>query len=141
MENKTKFKGQSVWVNQQTGETRVVDEFEKTVGRKERFMITYLAEIIELIETLGNKKMQVVKYILSNMDKNTNTLISTTRELATNSGVSHNTVLDTLKQLEEANIIHRRTGVIMVSPKLMNNKKASGEATMMIKYKEFGSDK
>lgn len=141
MTNKAKFKGQSVWVNQQTGETRVVDEFEKTVGRKDRFMITYLAEIIELIETLGNKKMQVVKYILSNMDKNNNTLIITTRELATEAGVSHNTVLDALKQLEEANIIHRKTGVIMVSPKLMNNKKASGEATMMIRYKEFGSEK
>ena len=141
MANKTKFKGQSVWINQQTGETRVVDEFEKIVGRKERFMITYLAEIIELIETLGNKKMQVVKYILSNMDKNNNTLIITTRELAAEAGVSHNTVLDTLKQLEGANIIHRKTGAIMISPKLMNNKKALGEATMMIKYKEFGSDK
>lgn len=141
MTNKTKFKGQSTWVNQETGEIRVVDEFEKTIGRKERFMITYLAEIIELIETLGNKKMQVVKYILTHMDKNNNILITTTRELADNSGVSHNTVLDTLKQLEKANIIHRKTGVIMISPKLMNNKKASGEATMMIKYKEFGSDK
>jgi DNA-binding transcriptional regulator YhcF (GntR family) len=141
MTGKAKFKGQSTWINQETGEIRIVDEFEKTIGRKERFMITYLAEIIELMETLGNKKMQVVKYILSNMDKNSNILVTTTRELANNTGVSHNTVLDTLKQLEKANIIHSRIGVIMVSPKLMNNKKASGEATMMIKYKEFGGDK
>lgn len=137
MAKKMEFKGQSVWVNKETGEERIVDEFERPVGRKEHFMITYLAEIIDLMETLGNKKMQVVKYILANMSKYDNTLIITTRELAEKSGVSHNTVLETLKQLNDAGIIQRRVGSIMISPKLMNNKKASGEATMMVKYKEF----
>lgn len=140
MAKKMEFKGQSVWVNKETGEERIVDEFERPVGRKEHFMITYLAEIIDLMETLGNKKMQVVKYILANMSKYDNTLIITTRELAEKSGVSHNTVLETLKQLSDAGIIQRRVGSIMISPKLMNNKKASGEATMMVKYKEFGNN-
>lgn len=103
-------------------------------------MITYLAEIINLIDTLGNKKMQVVKYILKNMSKSENTLIITTRELAEKTKVSKPVVLDTLKLLEEANIIQRRTGAIMISPKLVNNKKAKGEAIMMTKYKQFIED-
>jgi DNA-binding transcriptional regulator YhcF (GntR family) len=93
-----------------------------------------------MIETLGNKKMIVVKYILKNMNKTENTLIITTRELAEKCGVGHNTVIDTLKLLEKANIIERRTGAIMVSPKLCNNWHASKEASMMIKYYEFGAD-
>ena len=140
MENrksKTQYTGREVWVNQTTGEIREVDTFERSVGRKEAFMVTYLAEIINMIETLGNKKMQVVKYILANMCKANNTLIITTRELAEKCGVSHTVVLRTLKLLEETKIIERRTGAIMVSPRLMNNWKVGKEATMMVKYQEF----
>ena len=137
---KTQYTGKEVWVNQTTGEIREVDTFEKPVGRNNGFMITYLAEIINLIETLGNKKMLVVKYILEHMSKTENTLITTTRELAKACGVGHNTVIDTLKLLEGAGIIERRTGAIMVSPKLMNNWRAGKEATMMIKYYEFSGD-
>lgn len=138
--DRTIYTGREVWVNQATGEVREVDAFERSVGRKEAFMVTYLGEIINMIETLGNKKMQVVKYILANMCKTNNTLIITTRELAEKCGVGHNTVLETLKLLEKTNIIERRTGAIMVSPKLMNNWKAGKEATMMVKYQEFADD-
>ena len=74
------------------------------------------------------------------MSKTENTLIITTRELAKKCNVGLNTVVDTLKLLEDAKIIERRTGAIMVSPKLMNNWKAPKEASMMIKYYEFGGD-
>jgi hypothetical protein len=101
--DRTIYTGREVWVNQSTGEVREVDAFERSVGRKEAFMVTYLGEIINMIETLGNKKMQVVKYILANMCKTNNTLIITTRELAEKCGVGHNTVLETLKLLEKTN--------------------------------------
>ena len=69
--------------------------------------------------------MEVVKYILNNMEKSTNTLIITTRELATKSKTSKQTVIETLKALEEAQIITRKTGAIMIHPKLMHRGKAS----------------
>lgn len=137
---KTLYTGKEIWVNQATGEVREVDTFEKPVGRGNGFMITYLAEIINLIETLGNKKMLVVKYILEHMSKTENTLIRTQREIADALGMSTKTVNETLKLLADAGIIERRTGAIMVSPKLMNNWKAPKEASMMIKYYEFGGD-
>ena len=130
-------------MNKETGELEKIgqaDTFLKPVGRNEPFMITYIAEIINLIDTLGNKKMQVVKYILENMSKSENLLLITTRELAEKCKVSKPVVLDTLKLLENANIIQRRTGAIMISPKLVNNKKAKGEAIMMTKYKQFNYD-
>ena len=137
---KTLYTGKEIWVNQATGEVREVDTFEKLVGRGNGFMITYLAEIINLIETLGNKKMLVVKYILEHMSKTENTLIRTQREIADALGMSTKTVNETLKLLADAGIIERRTGAIMVSPKLMNNWKAPKEASMMIKYYEFSGD-
>ena len=137
-----KYTGTEIWckIDKKTGEVleeREVDTFEKPIGRKEPFMITYLTEIINLIDTLGNKKMKVVKYILKNMSKSENILIITSRELAKKCDVSLQTITDTLKLLERADIIKRKTGAIMIHPKLMNNKKAQGEAIMMTKYYEF----
>lgn len=140
-----KYIGTSIWqkVDTITGEIveeQIVDEFERPVGRNERFMITYLAEIINLIDSLGNQKMKVVKYILQNMSKSENLLLTTTKELANKSGVSEKTVIETLKILDSAGIVQRRTGAIMVSPKLVNNKTAKGEATMMVKYRQFENE-
>ena len=144
-QGKMKYTGTSVWqkIDTITGEVteeRTVDEFERSVGRNERFMITYLAEIICLIDSLGNQKMKVVKFILQNMSKSENLLLITTEELAKKSGVSKKTVIETLKILDSAGIIHRRTGAIMVSPKLVNNKTSRGEATMMVKYHQFENE-
>lgn len=137
----SKYLGTEKWcrIDEITGEiieVKEIDTFEKTISRN-GFMITYLSEIICLIENLGNKKMLVVKYILNNMSKYENTLIITTPELSKKCGVSRQTVSETLKLLEEANLIKRRTGAIMLNPRLLNNKQAKGEAIMMTKFYGF----
>lgn len=137
-----KYDGQDEWINARTGEVRTVDMFVKDYdGARNGFVVAYLSEIINMIETLGNKKLQVVKYILSNMCLANNSLIITTRELATKAGVSHNLVLETLKLLEQKEIIKRRTGAVMLSPRFCNNWKADKERAMMITFQEFSAHK
>ncbi len=98
-ENNALYVGQDIWINERPGEKITFNQIiEKTSGNE--FMITYLSTMINLIDRLGNKKMQVFKYILENMDKSTNTLIITTRELSNKTKVSKPVVLDTLKFLK-----------------------------------------
>ena len=104
-------------------------------------MITYLTTIVQLIDTLGNKKMQVVKYILNGMDKSTNTLIITTRELSEKSEVSIKTVVETLKTLEQAQIITRRTGAIMIHPSLVHRGKDTKEKYLLARFQDFNNNK
>src|SRR5690625_2742635 len=85
------FACSSRWKNLDTGEIIEANDVIKKTSRN-GFMITYLTAIIQLIDNLGNRKMQVVKYILENMEKSTNTLIITTTELAKKSKVSRQTV-------------------------------------------------
>ena len=94
--------------------------------------------MINLIDRLGNKKMQVVKYILENMDKSTNTLIITTRELSSKTKVSKPVVLDTLKILEDAKIIARRTGAIMIHSDLVHRGSEEKEKYLLARFEEFG---
>ena len=139
-ENEIIYNGKSRWRNLDTGEIIETDEVIKKTPRN-GFMITYLTAIVQLIDSLGNKKMQVVKYILENMDKSTNTLIITTRELTEKSKVSRQTVIDTLKTLEQAQIITRRTGAIMIHPSLVHRGKDTKEKYLLARFEDFNNNK
>ena len=142
---KGKFVGQSKWMklgedNIPTGEVRTVDEFESSIDSRNGFMITYMTSVIGLIEKLGTKKMLVVKYIFENMSKTENTLITTVDELARNSKVSKPVVVETLRLLEEADLIARRTGSIMLSAKLIHRGDQHKERYLMAKFHSFSGD-
>lgn len=126
------------WVNQRTGEILETVEIMKPIGRQ-GFMITYLTTILELIETIGNKKMQIIKYILANMDKSTNTYLTTTRELSEKTKSSPKTVTETLKLLEEKKIIQRRTGAIMINPQLIHRGSNNKEKALLTRFYDFAS--
>ncbi|OOR04431.1 hypothetical protein BW897_32025 [Bacillus cereus] len=140
IENEIIYNGKSRWRNLDTGEIIETDEVIKKTPRN-GFMITYLTAIVQLIDSLGNKKMQVVKYILENMDKSTNTLIITTRELTEKSKVSRQTVIDTLKTLEQAQIITRRIGAIMIHPSLVHRGKDTKEKYLLARFEDFNNNK
>lgn len=117
------------------GEVKKVDVVIKEVPRT-GFSITYLGTIVNLIDSIGNKKMQVVKYVLKHMDSN-NILLQTVREIASGCGCSLQTVNDTLKLLTDSGIIARKTGVIMLSPKLVHKGNAKKERYLMAKFVEI----
>jgi DNA-binding MarR family transcriptional regulator len=147
-EKEKEFKEQTVahiksvdtWVNERTGEKLSAVELLKPVGRN-GFMITYLTTIMSLIETLGNRKMMVVKYILGKMDIGSNVLVITVREIAEETGISNKTVIETLQLLENAKIIQRRTGAIMLSPQLLHKGRKPREQALLTRFYEFGNEK
>lgn len=118
-------------------EIKAVDILVKEVPRT-GFAITYLSTIINMIDSIGNKKMQVVKYILQNMDSN-NKLSETVREISAGSGCSLQTVQETLKLLEECGIVARKTGTVMLSPKLAHKGNARREKFLMTKFIEINN--
>lgn len=126
-------------INPETGEVigdiKTVDVVVKEVPRT-GFAITYLSSIINMIDSIGNKKMQVVKYILKNMDSN-NILLQTVREIAAGCDCSLQTVNDTLRLLSDTGIIARKTGAIMLSPKLVHKGNARKERYLMAKFIEI----
>lgn len=135
-DNKIIHKGIERWQNLDTGEIIEATEIIKKVERN-GFMITYLSAIINLIDSLGNKKMQVVKYILNHMEKSNNTLIITTQELSEKSKVSKPIVIETLKTLEDAGIIKRRIGAIMIHSDLLHRGSSNKEKALLTRFEEF----
>lgn len=130
------YEGRDVWVNQRTGEAVEADQVVKKVDRT-GFEITYLMYFMELFDKLGGQKYKVVRYILENRSKAENTLIITTEELAKKSKVSRQTVSDALKIMEDANLIKRRTGAIMVNAQLVHRGSVGKERYLMQKFEIF----
>src|SRR5699024_4845935 len=123
-ESEVIYNGSSRWKNLDTGEIIEANDVIKKTSRN-RFMITYLTVIIQLID---------------NMEKSTNTLIITTTELAKKSKVSRQTVSDTLKILEESQIIARKTGAIMIHSNLVHRGNHSKEKYLLARFQEWGKD-
>ena len=121
------------------GEPKEVNVLVKNVSRN-GFAITYLSELVRLIDTIGNKKMKVVKYILSNMDSN-NKLTETVDEIAMHCNTSKMTVVQTLKLLESVGFIARKTGVVMLSPRIAHKGNAQKERYLMTKFFAIQNDK
>ena len=142
-----KVTGKSIWVNKETGEIREtldaeIDQSKK--GRNDSFVISILPYIIKLTDIVGNKKMKVVNYVLENMaltGKYANTLMMTQRELAKKVGVSYQTVSFTLNMLEDAQIIKKGTGKIMLHPKVVMKGDARKEHALMVKFENFTTEK
>lgn len=64
---------------------------------------------------LGDKKMQVIRYILEHVNEETRLLFITNKELAEKAGVSTVTVSKTLKMLQEKGLVERKPGVIKLT--------------------------
>ena len=94
-------------------EVKKVDVIVKEIPRT-GFAITYLSTIVQMIELVGNSE--------------------TVREISTGCNCSLQTVNDTLKILENAGIIARKTGTVMLSPKLIHKGNAQKERFLMTKF-------
>lgn len=124
-----------------TGEIKVIGEpiIAPTITERiprGKFEVTYTAELFDIMKTLGNKKIEVLSYILDHKDGN-NSLNMTNAQLAKTVGVARQTVVDTVNILKEASLAQRKGTVLMISPKLMVKGNQLREAWLMRKYEEI----
>lgn len=124
-----------------TGEIRVIGEpiVAPTITTKVprgKFEIVYTAELFGILDKLGNKKIQVLSYLLDNKD-GSNCLNMTNTEIAKNIGVARKTVVETMKVLESADLLHRKGTVVMLSANFMMKGNQLREAYLMQKFEEM----
>ncbi|HCY9303873.1 TPA: replication/maintenance protein RepL [Staphylococcus aureus] len=131
----TVYKGTQRLIDEQSGEIIEVDKLyrKQTSGN---FHKAYLIQLISMMDMIGNQKFKVVNYILDNIHWSNNTLIATVKEMVKATGTSKQTVITTLKALEEGNIIKRRTGALMLNPELLMRGDDHKQKYLLL---EFGS--
>lgn len=107
----------------------------------ENFLKMEVMTMATVIKHIGNKKMQVINYIMDHINYSNNILLMTQRELANKLGFSTKTVNETIKDLREANILKTKTNAIMLSPKLVYKGRRNKGNYMIFKFSHFNDDK
>ena len=114
------YANETIYKTDENGELKPIDatiideEWDETVDLN--FDKIWLAEVMEALEEVGNKKVKVASYILTNRDKSTNYLIKTQREIAAACKVSLQTVSSTIKALEKADLLVGKSGIYQINP-------------------------
>lgn len=101
-----------------------------------KFEVVYTAELFSILKELGNKKIEVLSYLLDNKDGN-NSLNMTNTEIAEKVGCSRPTVIDAINVLKNAGLLRKKNSVITLSPRLMVKGNQIREAYLMRKFEEL----
>jgi DNA-binding Lrp family transcriptional regulator len=109
------------YIDADTGElyeVPVIMHYDK--GHKDFEMIFY-GHFLDILNDLGNKKIQILQYIVKNKSKSENLFVGTVRDIAKALNISIPTVHSTIVLLEDKGAIKRRTGVIYIDPDLVSD--------------------
>lgn len=114
------YKSEEIYRKNEAGEfiplpAQVIEEnWEETTDIN--FDKIWLGNVLNALEDIGNKRIKIASYILSNRDKHNNYLIATQRDIADACGVSTRTVNRTLSALIDTNLIVAKAGIYQVNP-------------------------
>lgn len=96
----------------------------------------WLAHILDAVEQVGNKKMQVLMWLIKNRDSD-NRIFATFKQICDACGCHVHTLRGLIKALEETNVITRPArGQLRINPSVIFKGGHSKRMNVLIKYRD-----
>jgi DNA-binding transcriptional regulator YhcF (GntR family) len=102
-----------------TGEVFDIPVIHHEASKNKDFEMIFYGHFLEILNDLGNKKVQVLQYIIKNKSKSENVFIGTQVDIAKALNINIMTVNKTLLLLEDKGAITKKTGVIYINGDLI----------------------
>jgi predicted transcriptional regulator len=129
--------GSQRYINADTGEILETTVIEKEVERDFNFHKIWLNDLMSVLNLIGGKKLDILKYLLSEMRTQDNTISVTYTKIQEKLKTSRKTIAETMKILQKANFITKvQNGLYMVNPDIIVRGKSGKKDALMIKYVE-----
>lgn len=126
------------FVDTETGE---VFKANLIVKNDDNFFKVYLHDLAGIYGLTQNRQVDVINYILMNMNEKTNLLNASYDEIAKAIKVSKTTVKEVFSKLIKARAITRvRNAVYMVNPSILSKGNAGKQVRMMLIYNGYRED-
>jgi len=136
--NKTQMVvGHRYLYNPETGQEEKMTLIQKNINSDFGFHKVWLEDLLMVLNTIGDRKIKVLTYLLQIMDSKDNSMYFTQRIIAENTGVSLPTVNSTIKELKEANAIIQDKQLKQkwfFNPDLIMQGNSNKRKRMMIEY-------
>lgn len=130
----------------ETGEIIELDETYKMAFGIKQFWKIYLADFLSILGLVAdNQQINVLIYILENVNQTNNIFIGTYEKISENTGISRSTVARIIKKLKNVkyknDVMMRKiqNGVWMVSPHLLIKGGENKRKSLMITWQEVAS--
>ncbi|WP_054637859.1 replication/maintenance protein RepL [Thalassobacillus sp. C254] len=130
---KVKILGTKEFVDSETGEVHKmqVTDIEE---RDANFHKIWLGHLLETLDLIGNKKIKVAMFIMSDLNKE-NQFLGTHRYISEQTGVSLPTVTETMSVLQESNfLIKVRNGFYRVNPDVLFKGGKGDRMNVLLRY-------
>lgn len=131
---KVKFLGTKEFIDPETGEVHKmqVTDIEE---RDANFHKIWLGHMLESLDMIGNQKIRVAMFILNNTNSD-NEFIMTYRVIAEKTGISLQTITETMKVLQESNFIKKiRNGYYRLNPDIVFKGGKENRLDVLIRYR------
>lgn len=139
---KQKFVGFKELIDAETGEVIPV-QLNEIEDRDFNFHKVWLRMFIEGLDGIANKKMKLAFWIIDHLNKE-NQLIYTFKRMAEETGLSENTVILTMKELQKGNppfLKKLQSGVYVVNPEILYKGNHRGRMGIIYQFGEMGKSK
>ena len=136
-----KIYGEKELIDPATGEVIKTTYIVKKYQGDFNFHKVLLADLLNVLEVVGNKKLKVIRYILSNINNKTNQIIGTHQKISEKIGVSRVVVSQTFKLLQDADfLVKEQNGVYKINPSILIQGNDKKRKSMLIEYKELKNE-
>src|SRR5699024_10377510 len=130
---KVRLRGTKEFIDASTREkeTMQVTNIEE---RDANFHKIWLGHMLESLDMIGNQKIRVAMFIMENINKE-NELIMTYRVIAEKTNTSLQTVSETMKALQESNLLSKiRNGYYRVNPDVIFKGGRNDRMNVLLRY-------
>lgn len=129
------FVGTQRYINPDTGEVVDFTVIEKNIEKDFNFHKIWLQDVLNVLDSFGNKKILVLSYLLKIMRNEDNTFNGTYREIASAIDVSVKTVNVVFNELIESNVIKKvSSATYRFNPDIVVKGKSEKRKNLLIRY-------
>lgn len=134
--------GLKTFIDAQTGEEVDFTIIEKDIPKDYNFHKIWLQDILNVLDSFGNKKILVLTYLLKNMRNEDNSVNGSYREIAESCKVSLPTVSRVMSELLDSNVLKKVSAATYIfNPNLIVKGGAEKKKNLIIRYKYQGDER
>lgn len=127
--------GTQEYVNQNTGKIEEFTVITKNIPKDFNFHKIWLQDVLNVLDSFGNKKILVITFLLKNMRNEDNTVSGSYRDISDRCKVSYPTVALVMKELLESNVLKKiATGTYQFNPDIIIKGSANKRTKLLIEY-------
>jgi hypothetical protein len=127
--------GKKTYIDRETGEVQEFTVIQKNVSKDFNFHKIWLQDLLNVLNSFGNKKIKILTFLLHKMRNEDNTVTVTYKEIENKLKISKPTISNTMQELIQANVLKKiAPATYRFNPDLIVKGGSGKRQAMLVEY-------